>query len=139
MAVEITHPEKVLFPDDGITKGYLAAYYEMIATVMLPNVVGRPVTLERYHKGIGEKGIFQKNVVKGFPRWLERVAVPKNDALTMLLSGSIGYTPAASASNDGSSIVLSAGFSTPEPFTFSGANGASIQNTPHAVATPLPP
>ena len=79
MAVEITHPEKVLFPDDGITKGDLAAYYEMIAPVMLPHVVGRPVTLERYHKGIGEKGIFQKNVVKGFPRWLERVAVPKND------------------------------------------------------------
>jgi bifunctional non-homologous end joining protein LigD len=79
VAVEITHPEKVLFPDDGITKGDLAAYYEMIAPVMLPHVVGRPVTLERYHKGIGEKGIFQKNVVKGFPRWLERVAAPKND------------------------------------------------------------
>ncbi|PYS01413.1 MAG: ATP-dependent DNA ligase, partial [Acidobacteria bacterium] len=40
----ITHPEKVLFPDDGITKGDLAAYYEMIAPVMLPHIVRRPIT-----------------------------------------------------------------------------------------------
>ena len=75
----ITHPEKVLFPDDGITKGELAAYYEMIAPVMLPHIRGRPVTMERFHRGIGEKGFFQKNVVKGFPEWLERVEVGKKD------------------------------------------------------------
>jgi len=75
----ITHPEKVLFPDDGITKGELAAYYEAIAPVMLPHIVGRPVTMERFHRGIGAPGFFQKNVVKGFPAWLERVEVPKND------------------------------------------------------------
>jgi bifunctional non-homologous end joining protein LigD len=77
----ITHPEKVLFPDDGITKGELAAYYEMVAPVMLPHIVGRPVTMERFHRGISEKGFFQKNVVKGFPAWLERVAVGKKDGL----------------------------------------------------------
>jgi len=75
----ITHPEKVLFPDDGITKGEVAAYYEAIAPLMLPHISGRPVTMERFHRGIGEKGFFQKNVVKGFPEWLERVEVPKND------------------------------------------------------------
>jgi bifunctional non-homologous end joining protein LigD len=74
----ITHPEKVLFPDDGITKGELAAYYEAIAPVMLPHLRGRPVTMERFHRGIGEKGFFQKSVVKGFPEWLERVEVPKH-------------------------------------------------------------
>jgi len=73
----ITHPEKVLFPDDGITKGELAAYYESIAPVMLPHLVGRPITMERYHRGIAEKGFFQKSVTKGFPEWLERVEVPK--------------------------------------------------------------
>jgi bifunctional non-homologous end joining protein LigD len=75
----ITHPEKVLFPDDGITKGELAAYYEMIAPVMLPHIRGRPVTMERFHRGIGGQGFFQKNVVKGFPEWLERVEVGKKD------------------------------------------------------------
>lgn len=74
--VVITHPEKVLFPDDGITKGELAEYYKAIAPVMLPHLRGRPVTMERFHKGIGEEGFFQKSVPKG-PEWLERVEVPK--------------------------------------------------------------
>ena len=74
----ITHPEKILFPDDGITKGELAAYYEMIAPVMLPHLRQRPITMERYHRGIGAPGFFQKDVVKGFPEWLERVEVPKH-------------------------------------------------------------
>jgi bifunctional non-homologous end joining protein LigD len=73
----ITHPDKVLFPEDGITKGELAAYYEAIAPFMLPHIRGRPVTMERYHRGIGEKGFFQKDVSKGFPDWLERAEVPK--------------------------------------------------------------
>lgn len=73
----ITHPEKVLFPEEGITKGELAQYYEAIAPFMLPHIRGRPVTMERYHRGIGEKGFFQKDVSKGFPDWLERVEVPK--------------------------------------------------------------
>jgi bifunctional non-homologous end joining protein LigD len=75
----ITHPEKVLFPDDGITKGELAAYYEAVAPVMLPHLRGRPVTMERYPAGIGHKGFWQKDVAKGFPDWLERVEVPKKD------------------------------------------------------------
>jgi bifunctional non-homologous end joining protein LigD len=75
----ITHPDKVLFPEEGITKGELAAYYEAIALAMLPHIRGRPVTMERYHRGITEKGFFQKDVVKGFPEWLERAEVPKKD------------------------------------------------------------
>ena len=77
----ITHPEKVLFPDDGITKGELAAYYEAIAPVMVPHISGRPVTMERYPSGIGSKGFFHKDVSKGFPEWLERVEVPKKDGV----------------------------------------------------------
>jgi hypothetical protein len=42
----ITHPEKVLFPDDGITKGELASYYDEVAPVMLPHIRARPVTME---------------------------------------------------------------------------------------------
>ena len=73
----ITHPEKVLFPDDGITKGELAAYYEAIAPVMLPHIRRRPVTMERYPRGLGAQSFLQKDVSKGFPEWLERVEVPK--------------------------------------------------------------
>jgi bifunctional non-homologous end joining protein LigD len=73
----ITHPEKVLFPGEGITKGEVAAYYESVAPIMLPHLRGRPVTMERYPAGIGAKGFWQKSVTKGVPEWLARVAVPK--------------------------------------------------------------
>jgi bifunctional non-homologous end joining protein LigD len=77
----ITHPEKVLFPDDGITKRELAAYYDAMAPVILPHLRGRPVTMERYPAGIGKKGFWQKDVSKGFPEWLERVEVSKKDGV----------------------------------------------------------
>jgi bifunctional non-homologous end joining protein LigD len=77
----ITHPDKVLFPDDGITKGDLANYYAAMAPVVLPHLEGRPVTMERYPAGIGKKGFWQKDVSKGFPEWLERVEVPKKDGV----------------------------------------------------------
>jgi bifunctional non-homologous end joining protein LigD len=80
-AAAITHPDKVMFPEDGITKGELAAYYEFVAPVMLPHLSGRPVTMERFHRGIGANGFFQKNVSKGKPAWLETVAVPKKDGV----------------------------------------------------------
>jgi bifunctional non-homologous end joining protein LigD len=75
----ITHPEKVLFPDDGITKGELCAYYEAVAPIMLPHLRGRPVTMERYPAGIDKKGFIQKDVSKGFPSWLQRVEVEKRN------------------------------------------------------------
>jgi bifunctional non-homologous end joining protein LigD len=75
----ITHPEKVLFPDSGITKGELCAYYEAVAPSMIPHVRGRPVTMERFPAGIGKKGFIHKDVSKGFPSWLERVEVEKRD------------------------------------------------------------
>ena len=74
---DITHPDKVLFPDDGITKGELAAYYDAVAPALLPHLRRRPITMERFPAGIAAKGFLQKNVVNGFPAWLKRVEVPK--------------------------------------------------------------
>jgi len=73
----ITHPEKVLFPDDGITKGDLCDYYQAVAPFMVPHIAGRPITMERFPAGIDKKGFIQKDVSKGFPDWLQRVAVEK--------------------------------------------------------------
>jgi hypothetical protein len=64
-AAVITHPEKVLFPEDGITKGELAAYYEAVGAVMVPHIRRRPVTMERFPNGLGKKGFIQKDVSKG--------------------------------------------------------------------------
>jgi bifunctional non-homologous end joining protein LigD len=74
----ITHPDKVLFPDDGITKGALADYYAWIAPLMLPHLRGRPVTMERFPAGIGAKGFIQKDAARGAPPWLELAVVPKH-------------------------------------------------------------
>ncbi len=74
----ISHPDKVLFPADGITKGELADYYQRVAAVMLPHIRQRPVTMERYPSGIDKKGFIQKDVSKGFPAWLQRITVPKH-------------------------------------------------------------
>jgi bifunctional non-homologous end joining protein LigD len=73
----ITHPEKVLFPDDGITKGEMAAYYETVASILVPHIRGRPITMERFPSGIAAKGFMHKDVTRGFPAWLERAEVPK--------------------------------------------------------------
>ena len=95
----------MLFPDDGITKGELAAYYDAVAPLMLPHLRRRPVTMERFPSGIGAKGFLQKNVVKGFPEWLERVEVPKkggtvhyplaNDARSLAVAGQPEHDHAA--------------------------------------------
>ena len=91
----ITHPDKVLFPEDGITKGELAAYYQAVAPVMLPHLQGRPVTMERYPSGIGRKGFWQKDVSRGFPEWLQRVEVPKKDGVG---ASSVGHRRAVARS-----------------------------------------
>ena len=75
--IEITRPEKVLFPEDGITKGDLIGYYARIAPWMLPHLRDRPLTLERYPDGIHKQRIFQKEVSSYFPKWIRRVTVKK--------------------------------------------------------------
>jgi bifunctional non-homologous end joining protein LigD len=75
--IEISRPEKVLFPEDGITKGELIEYYARIAPWILPHLRDRPLTLERYPNGINTKRFFQKEVSSYFPQWIRRVTVQK--------------------------------------------------------------
>jgi bifunctional non-homologous end joining protein LigD len=75
--IEISRPEKVLFPEDGITKGDLIEYYARIAPRMVPYLRDRPLTLERYPNGINSKRFFQKEVSSYFPKWIRTVTVPK--------------------------------------------------------------
>jgi bifunctional non-homologous end joining protein LigD len=76
-AIEISRPEKVLFPEDGITKGDLIEYYARIAPHMLPHLRDRPLTLERYPNGIKTKRFFQKEVSSYFPQWIRTTTVEK--------------------------------------------------------------
>ena len=82
MIVVITHPEKVLFPEDGITKGDLAAYYEMVAPLMLPHIrepPGDDGALSRPASARRASG--RRTSRRAFPRGCERVEVPKKDGI----------------------------------------------------------
>jgi bifunctional non-homologous end joining protein LigD len=75
--VQVSRPEKVLFPQAGVTKGDLAAYYERVAEQMLPHVRGRPISMQRFPDGIDGYGFFHKDVPDHFPEWIRRVEVRK--------------------------------------------------------------
>jgi bifunctional non-homologous end joining protein LigD len=75
--IEITHPDKALFTEPTITKLDLARHYEAVAEVMLPHVRGRPLALESYPQGTGQRGFFMKSVPRHFPDWIRTAEVPK--------------------------------------------------------------
>lgn len=74
--VKISNPGKVFWPEDGITKGQLAEYYEQIAGAILPYLTDRPVILVRYPDGIAGKHFYQWNVPQGIPSWVPTLELP---------------------------------------------------------------
>jgi bifunctional non-homologous end joining protein LigD len=77
--IEVSRPDKLMFPDDGITKADLVDHYARIAPVMLPHVRGRPITMQRFPDGIGESGFYEKKAPDHFPDWVGRVRVETSD------------------------------------------------------------
>lgn len=74
--VRLSNPDKILYPDQGITKGELADYYLAVADLMLPHVARRPVTLLRCPAGQETKCFYQRHAGSGVPDQLRTVAVP---------------------------------------------------------------
>ena len=68
--VRVTHPDRVLFPGDGVTKGDLAEYYAAIGDAIVPHLRERPFTLKRYPYGIRGQPYFAKQAPKGKPPWV---------------------------------------------------------------------
>ncbi len=79
--IEITNPDKVLYPDQGLTKGELAAYYDAIAEAMLPHIIERPLTLVRCPTGTAKKCFYQKHPGAGVPDSLGRVQVSQTEGV----------------------------------------------------------
>jgi bifunctional non-homologous end joining protein LigD len=69
--VKLTSADRVLFPDDGVTKGDLFEYYKAIAPVLVPHLRDRPFTMKRYRDGAAGQGFFQKQAPKGMPSWIK--------------------------------------------------------------------
>jgi bifunctional non-homologous end joining protein LigD len=68
--IRVTHPDRVLFPRDGLTKGDLAGYYAEIGDAIVPHLRDRPFTLKRYPHGIYGQPYFHKQAPKGKPAWI---------------------------------------------------------------------
>jgi bifunctional non-homologous end joining protein LigD len=68
--VKLSSADRVLFPEDGITKGDLFSYYERIGPTIVPHLRDRPFTMKRFREGIVAPGFFQKQAPKGMPSWI---------------------------------------------------------------------
>ncbi|HEY3186343.1 MAG TPA: DNA ligase D, partial [Solirubrobacteraceae bacterium] len=73
--VRLTHPDRVLYPEQGLTKRALAAFYESIADWILPHLVARPTTLVRCPEGLGGECFYQKHIGYWAPSSLRRVRI----------------------------------------------------------------
>jgi bifunctional non-homologous end joining protein LigD len=78
-APALSHPDKVLYPELGLTKQDLADYYQVVQRVMLPHVVNRPLTLVRCPEGRSKQCFFQKHPGESLAEGLKRVTVKSSD------------------------------------------------------------
>ena len=83
--VEITHPERVVYPDVGVTKLELARYYESVAERILPHVAGRPLSIVRCPRGAGAPCFFQKHGHGHFPEDVRSVDVEEGGGVAQYL------------------------------------------------------
>jgi bifunctional non-homologous end joining protein LigD len=81
--VAISHPDKLLFPADGITKADLARYYADVAATMTPHLRDRPLNLWRWNSGIDGQRVVQQEIPKGAPDWVRRAEVAKRGGGTV--------------------------------------------------------
>jgi bifunctional non-homologous end joining protein LigD len=88
--VRLSSPDKVLWPEQGITKSELADYYRKIADVMLPHVANRPVTMVRCPTGSEKKCFYQRHAASGVLPELKEVTVPGFDEPYLYIEDAAG-------------------------------------------------
>ena len=78
--VTVTHPDRVVFPAIGLTKGDVVEYYRRIAPHLLPHLRGRPLTMMIFPKGVAERGTYVKERRRHFPDWVGSATVDTSAA-----------------------------------------------------------
>ena len=107
--VELTHPDRVIYPEAGLTKADVFAYYEKVADRLLPFLKDRPITLERLPEGLAEEAphFWQKDTPDYYPDWIPRIELETergktvhyalvNDKATLLYLVNQGTLPSTS-------------------------------------------
>jgi bifunctional non-homologous end joining protein LigD len=74
--LKLSNLDKVLYPETGLTKGEVIAYYTGVAPVLLPHLAGRPLTVKRYPNGVEGMFFFEKNASRGKPDWVRTARLP---------------------------------------------------------------
>lgn len=74
--VQLTHPERLLYPKDGITKQEVAGYYAAVADAMIATLKDRPLSLEHWNSGIEKPSWFQQNIGREAPEWATKIDTP---------------------------------------------------------------
>jgi bifunctional non-homologous end joining protein LigD len=92
-AMTLTHPERVVFPEAGLTKGDVAAYFDAVADRLAPYLKDRPVSILRAPDGVGAETFFQRHPLKGMTRGVVEVA--SEGKIYMALDGAEGLRTAA--------------------------------------------
>jgi len=88
--ITLSHPDKPYFPDIGVTKGELAAYYAAVAPHMLAHLAGRPLSLVRCPDGWQGQCFYQKHAAKAVNAAVTRVEVPEGKGTaTYMAAGSV--------------------------------------------------
>ena len=77
--IEISNPDRVIYPKEGVTKGDIANYYAAIDRLIMPTVATRPMTLIRCPQGTGEKCFFQKHDSGTFGEHVKHVPIEEKD------------------------------------------------------------
>lgn len=78
--VQVSNPDKVLFPESGISKSEYVDYYAHIAPFMLEHIKERPLSMERFPEGIDGEKFYQKEVPAYFPDYVQRIDVEPDES-----------------------------------------------------------
>jgi bifunctional non-homologous end joining protein LigD len=76
--VELSNPDKVMYPGSGFTKGQVIDYYARVADHLLPHLADRPITHKRYPDGVRGHHFYEKNAPRFTPVWVETFAIPRS-------------------------------------------------------------
>ncbi len=80
--LRLSNLDKVFWPDEGITKGDVVAYYFNVAGLLLPHLERRPLTMKRMPDGVTGDSFYEKTAPSHTPDWVHRCAVLSDDAKT---------------------------------------------------------
>jgi bifunctional non-homologous end joining protein LigD len=85
---ELSNPDKILFPEDGITKADMVEFYRRIAPIILPYLKMRAIVMHRFPEGIHGESFYHKDTPDYFPDWIERVRLGKESKADFVVADS---------------------------------------------------